>query len=281
MKTLKQILEAKAEKPQPSSPVEPDSVTALVPKTKDEKRFMDKHVVQKKDDANGNDDELFRASNIKYSDRTPTRHGYNTGEDQKVYEGVKSLKQILEKTLTPAETKKREDVAQAIERDDPGMDKSKKMAIATATAKRVAEDVENINEGETAHAQYLHYHGEAKKMLDKIGKGLDTHAKHVSSKDNYGGGQAHWGHVGDMKHFHRQVQDLHDAVLQQGEYAKPPAAIKKEETDLFACFDDDTRKQVEQVFEQLDDDNKQVIIEMIEAEQYDDVAAIAEEVLNG
>ena len=154
-------------------------------------------------------------------------------------------------------------------------------AISKHHAAALKEDVENINEGETAHAQYLHYHGEAKKMLDKIGKGLDTHAKHISSKDNYNGGQAHWGHVGDMKHFHRQVQDLHDAVLQQGEYAKPPAAIKKEETNLFDCFTDDVRTQVEQVFEQLSDDYKQVIIEMIEAEQYDDIAAIAEEVLNG
>ena len=48
--------------------------------------------------------------------------------------------QKVEKTLTPAEKKKREEIAKAIERDNPNMDKSKKMAIATATAKRVAED---------------------------------------------------------------------------------------------------------------------------------------------
>lgn len=48
---------------------------------------------------------------------------------------------IHEKTLTPAELKKREEIAKAMERDKPGMDKSKKMAIATAVAKRVAESV--------------------------------------------------------------------------------------------------------------------------------------------
>ena len=48
---------------------------------------------------------------------------------------------VKEKTLTPAEKKKREEIAQAMERDNPGMDTSKKMAIATATAKRVAENV--------------------------------------------------------------------------------------------------------------------------------------------
>lgn len=47
---------------------------------------------------------------------------------------------LEEKKLTKAEMKKREEIAQAIERDQPGMDMSKKMAIATATAKRVAED---------------------------------------------------------------------------------------------------------------------------------------------
>lgn len=44
-----------------------------------------------------------------------------------------------EKTLTPAELKKREKIAKAIERDNPDMPMDKKMAIATATAKRVAE----------------------------------------------------------------------------------------------------------------------------------------------
>lgn len=50
--------------------------------------------------------------------------------------------EIEEKTLTKAEMKKREEVAQAIERDQPGMPMGKKMAIATATAKKVAERVE-------------------------------------------------------------------------------------------------------------------------------------------
>ena len=52
---------------------------------------------------------------------------------------VKEEAELEEKTLTPAEKKKREDVAKAIERDDPDMPMDKKMAIATATAKKVAE----------------------------------------------------------------------------------------------------------------------------------------------
>lgn len=53
--------------------------------------------------------------------------------------GPNPEKTMSEKTLTPAELKKREEIAQAMERDDPDMPMAKKMAIATATAKRVAE----------------------------------------------------------------------------------------------------------------------------------------------
>ena len=50
-----------------------------------------------------------------------------------------TFQQLLEKTLTPAEKKKREEIAKAMEKDNPDMPMDKKMAIATATAKRVAE----------------------------------------------------------------------------------------------------------------------------------------------
>jgi hypothetical protein len=282
MKTLKQVIEAKkAEVPTPSSPVEPDSVTSYVPKTKDEKRFMDKHVVVKTADANGNGDDHFRATNIDTYSRNTHHHGYARGQDQGVYEetGMKTLSQILsEKHLTPAELSKREDIAQAMERETPGMKKAKKMAIATAAAKRVAEEVETLEEGEVAHAQYLQYHCDTKKMLDKIGKGLDTHAKHVSNKNGYNGGQAHWGHVGDMKDFHRQVQDLHDRVLQQGEYAAPPQVAKlKEEVDFevnpFDVFGDQGALAAE-VFESLTPENRETFVQMMEQGLMEELTAI-------
>ena len=52
--------------------------------------------------------------------------------------------QLDEKTLTPAEKKKREEIAKAIERDNPKMPMGKKMAIATATAKKVTESVSDL-----------------------------------------------------------------------------------------------------------------------------------------
>jgi flavodoxin len=74
MKTLKEILQ----------------LEVYEPKSPDEKRFKDKHVVVKHKDANGNDDDLFNAKNIKTVDREP-KHGYNPGEDEKVYEEVEEL----------------------------------------------------------------------------------------------------------------------------------------------------------------------------------------------
>lgn len=50
-----------------------------------------------------------------------------------------------EKTLTPAELKKREEIAKAIKRENPNMPMAKKMAIATATAKKVAEAKEDLS----------------------------------------------------------------------------------------------------------------------------------------
>jgi len=49
--------------------------------------------------------------------------------------------ELDEKKLTSAEMKKREEVAKAIKRDNPGMPMGKKLAIATATAKKVAEEL--------------------------------------------------------------------------------------------------------------------------------------------
>jgi len=52
------------------------------------------------------------------------------------------IEELDEKKLTPAELKKREEIAQAIERENPDMPMPQKMAIATAQAKKVAENKE-------------------------------------------------------------------------------------------------------------------------------------------
>jgi hypothetical protein len=62
-----------------------------------------------------------------------------------------------EKKLTPAETKKKTQIAKAIKRDNPDMPKDKKYAIATDTAKRVAEeDEEELEEISSVSGGALH-----------------------------------------------------------------------------------------------------------------------------
>jgi hypothetical protein len=58
-------------------------------KNPDEQKFVDKHVVVKHPDRNGNGDEVFKGSKVKPIDRRKERHGYNPGEDEKVYEELK------------------------------------------------------------------------------------------------------------------------------------------------------------------------------------------------
>lgn len=246
--------------------------------TADTERFVAKHAAKvSKLSKETEDDKLFKATNIKTVNRED-EHGYNAdGSDEKVYEEVES---VDEKKLTPAEMKKREEVAKAIERENPGMAMGKKMAIATSTAKKVAEETE-LQEGEVAHAQYKQYHGEAKKMLDKIAKGLDTHAKNITSKDNYNGGEAHWGHVGDMKHFHRQIQDLHDQVLQTGEYSAPPKVMKLKEEVEQDITEEQYSEIIEAIMEDMTDVEREEFLQLMETEEgCQEIVEMLDEVFN-
>lgn len=52
---------------------------------------------------------------------------------------------LEEKKLTPEEKRKREEIALAIEKDNPNMPMDKKMAIATSMAKKIAESTEELS----------------------------------------------------------------------------------------------------------------------------------------
>ena len=176
---------------------------------------------------------------------------------------IKMVKEdtLDEKTLTPAEMKKREEVAKAIERENPKMPMSKKMAIATATAKKVAEETEELVEGEVAAKQFQHYHNEASKLLKSIHKGLSDHYDNVTSKKNYNKGEPHWGHVGDIKDMHRSLQDLNDRILQSGEYAKP-VTMKEEAEQL--TEDEELTQLLNTIYENLSDENKEIFEQILE-----------------
>jgi hypothetical protein len=280
MKTLKQLLELK--KPSPTEPYNKDSETSLDPKSFGEKRFKDKHVVNVKQDIAGNKDDVYKASNVRVHDRQ-NGHGYNPNDDVKVYEEkqVRTLKQILgERHMTAAEKEKREDIAQGIEKSNPGMDMSKKMAIATSKAMK--ED-KQLDESESSAAAYDKYCSECKKMVEHISKAIDQHSKFAKTKGDYHSGEPQWHHVDHMKNVHRTLQDMHHGLQQTNDYTAPPKAIKiKEEADsLFSVFAEDVRDQVESVYESLDDEHKQIMIEMIEAEDYDTIIEVVKETTNG
>lgn len=82
---------------------------------------------------------------------------------------VKIKEMLGERKLSKAELKKREEVAQAIERDNPGMKKSKKMAIATAQAKKSAEGIEETTMNrKTTEGKKVDRTGDGKTDFDDV-----------------------------------------------------------------------------------------------------------------
>lgn len=114
-------------------------------------------------------------------------------KEEKQMPSFQQLRSSLEeKTLTPAEKTKREEIAKAMERKTPGMPMAKKMAIATAQAKKVAEEAE-VNEAVTVkkekyswgnmmtvhHGASTSYplHPEHQQAIAKLGDGEKTSFK--------------------------------------------------------------------------------------------------------
>lgn len=83
----------------------------------------------------GSDGEISVSDAAKFRSAIGAYVSNNTGD--LMAEGIE------EKHLTPAELKKREEIAKAMEKESPGMNMGKKMAIATAQAKRVAEGADS------------------------------------------------------------------------------------------------------------------------------------------
>ena len=82
---------------------------------------------------------------------------------------VDIIKQVVlgEKKLTDAELKKREEIVLAIKRENPDMEKSRAYAIATAKAKEVAEEVEELDEA--SYNKDSEHHRNARKAAKSMG----------------------------------------------------------------------------------------------------------------
>jgi len=235
----------------------------------DTKRFIDKHVVTKHPDPAGNGDDVFNATNVKKAGKEDDRHGYDSETDHKVYEEMSDDEKAERERLVKGMKK-----GFSSFKDRYGKD-AKSVMYATATKQAMKEEA-NIAEGEEAHSQFQQYHNDTAKLLKNIGQGLNKHHAAVTDKKGYNNGVAHWGHVGDIKNIHRTLQDIHDNILQQGEYAKP-AVVKglKEELDL--TEDDSIVEDIVELFDLLDEDQQQQVAAMLENEQYDDFLSFIEE----
>ena len=95
---------------------------------------------------------------------------------------LNKLKELYnERKLSTSELKKREEIAQAIAKEHPEMEMSKKMAIATAQAKKsVDEEIESIEEVSKYDAVVTYYRSlglDPYKLRGKTGSVLRTRIK--------------------------------------------------------------------------------------------------------
>lgn len=107
-------------------------------------------------------------------------------DDMGMDDEATTRKIIGEKSLTPAEIKKREEIAKSMERDNPDMPMDKKMAIATAAAKRVAEADDFALRNKTEqHKKYTDKNAEIAKQRTTEVKTMVNHdcAKHIAHEE--------------------------------------------------------------------------------------------------
>ena len=188
-KTLKEILEV------------------YEPKSPDEKRFKDKHITAKTKDRNGNGDDVFQATNVKAVDRNKEGHGYNPGDDEKVYEA----------TMTAADKAKEKKLKSKY--DKSGMKSAMKKQYGSEKGETVyfskirkmaMEEVDYLNES-IAQSQYDAHHAKAMKSLGSMMKHLDKHKK-LCSKNS----AMSW-HAYDMKSLSRQLEDIEHDMANKNE----------------------------------------------------------------
>lgn len=189
MKTLKQIM---------------GDLGGYQPKPEGEQNFVKKHVVDKKEDMNGNGDDVFKAAKVKTADRPGERHGYTDADDDKVNEEAEWVSILKKYKVIGKPEGEKKPVAEQVE----------------------AEEKAQLGENVDARARFEDYHRDAADMVKKIGEALKAHKASVGKEST------HWGHVGDVKHFHRQLQDLHDQLTQQGEYQRAIGTPMREGVEL-------------------------------------------------
>lgn len=225
--------------------------------TEGTQEFVDDHEINRVKDANGNDDKLFKASNIKPADRKKEKHGYN----------AKEAEDVNEKRLTMKELSKREEVAKAIERENPDMPMGKKMAIATSTAKKVAEALD-YNAKAKENADF--HHGQAMDYAKEITNMLGDYKKHLKGEKNVGE-----YHAMDIAGVHGGLKQVHDQLKYAVMGIKP---IKSTPMNESVEQEEDTAPQFDSILEAVHYHQQQ---EQDEAELIEAYSSVLESVYDG
>jgi len=230
--------------------------------------FVNDHEIEVIADRNGNGDEVFKGSVVKTVDRKKEKHGYNAKESE----------DVNERRLTMKELSKREEVAKAIERENPGIDMSKKMAIATATAKKVAEA---LDPHAKAKENVEFHHGQATDYAKEIGSMLGDYKKHLK-------GEKHVGeyHAVDIAQIHGGLKQVHDALKYAVMGIKPvktsvAIAEEVEQQDQDADIVEAYAVVLESVYESLEEEaDKEAFLEMLESDDaFDELMDLVQETL--
>lgn len=126
----------------------------------------------------------------------------NTQDIKKMMEAYQSV--VSEKTLTPAEKKKREEIAKAIEKDNPDMPMDKKMAIATAQAKKVEEQFGVAN-------PYKKYKNDPTKLKRMLKKNQDAEGS-MRNRIRQFMGSAPAGLKDELKDIENRIKQIKDVM---------------------------------------------------------------------
>ena len=101
--------------------------------------FIDDHEIEMLPDANGNGDDVFKATNVKHSVKKEPKHGYTAKNSEAVNE------------MSAAEMEKREDMVKGMKKNITSFKQrygkdAKSVMYATATKQAMKEEVEEVEE---------------------------------------------------------------------------------------------------------------------------------------
>jgi hypothetical protein len=199
-------------------------------KNPDEQKFIDKHTKNAVADANGNGDEVFKASNVKKSERKKERHGYEPGEDESVYEEAEQVDEYL---TFPSKKNPLVPLKQHSFPDDKKAKKDKEN-------KQKNEEVEQIDELSTP-------------TLQSYRKKARAQGNDIVAKMKMGGGD--WSK--DQKDTKTLRKRSAGAQMSGKTLRKRGESLNTEEVDLFADLPERIQDLMYSTLDRLNEDNQE------------------------